>query len=208
MNYLTDMAAKLVVETGGFNGDQILAIAAAEVIKGRSYIVETGTWHGETTRWFRRMFPLIKYQGIELDPDKWWTTTQNVPDADVSLMSSKAWLAAHLHQVGDHPFFFLDAHGYNDTRSHQVLDDELEVLGLIDDPCILVHDYDDGTGLPHEPGNGPDGPVTTFVKLRPDLGLYYCKEKLSVVGAALIAKPFESEYWTLASNILGQERTL
>lgn len=189
-----------------FNSDKMLAELVTDILLYQrvTAIVETGTWHGVTTRWFLEWFPEIPYYGVEISPEKWAITKKNNPKASVSLAPSPIWLKNNMAHLGIHPFFYLDAHGFNDTRSHEVLDNELDVLVSVPNPIILVHDFDDGRGLPHEPGNDMlTGPVPGFIARRPDLVVYRSQGRLSVVGVALISKPFQ--LWDRFSDAMRAE---
>lgn len=174
-------------------GDRNLAAQLVDVIEGCSSIVETGTYLGFTTCWFNLVFPNIKYFGVEVDKDRYRKTKTRVPEVEVYLGDSESWLRVNINQLGNRPFFFLDAHWFDPWP----LSGELKIIAeQVSSPVVLVHDFNDQNGSRFDPGNDIMGPVGEFRKARNDLVLYVSSFPLRV-GVALFREAVDSEDWKL-----------
>ncbi len=124
-----------------FNGDFFADRKAIDIIAryGIRTIVETGTYEGETTRWFAEIFdgPTIT---IECDPNRFERTRerfQNVSNVVVLQGNSPEVLDRLLPHVEKPLFAFLDAH-WND---YWPLLDELEAFSQHrTEPVLMIHD--------------------------------------------------------------------
>lgn len=173
------------------SGDRLLAAALVDILDACSSITETGTYLGYTTKWFQ--FFNKPYTGIEIDEDKARSTSDKAVGAKIVVGDSAAWLKANVKSLGNKPFLFLDAHWFIPWP----LELELEILKAVEDPIILIHDFDDKSGAGFDPGNDETGPVTGFIKSRPDLTAYTLSG-VHKIGVVLITKtPVDSYYWKI-----------
>jgi hypothetical protein len=124
-----------------FNGDFLAARKAMDIIvqHGIRAVVETGTYEGETTRWFAEIFdgPIFT---IECDPNRFEHARemfQNASNVVVLQGNSPEVLDRLLPHVEKPLFAFLDAH-WND---YWPLLDELETFSQHrTEPVLMIHD--------------------------------------------------------------------
>jgi len=143
-----------------FNGDRYVASEFLRIKKEFDIrtVVETGTFQGETTRFFAEHF--YKTISIEVDPGQFASTKMRLSDlgctADLYFGNSAEYLNLLIPQrgIGDDTIFFLDAH----WGSHCPLLDELRAISKYRlRPVIVIHDMKEPSGkLGFDTYNGQD----------------------------------------------------
>jgi predicted O-methyltransferase YrrM len=143
---LRRIECKRIARRGGrpFNGDQIMTRTVDFLLTEcdvKSFI-ETGTYLGQTCRYFASRYPHLPVITVESNPD-FFDASRSVlrQYANVkSILGDSAVTVSKLVQDGVEglPLFFLDAHWYD----YLPLPDEIRSIGRhLTDAIMLIHDF-------------------------------------------------------------------
>jgi hypothetical protein len=102
-------------------------------------VIETGTYHGTTTRWFSENFDVV--HTVEVKPEHYEVALENIgkiPNIKMNLKDSPEFLEEILASVDDNKtILFLDAHWY----TNPVLDELDSIKNSGKKPIIAIHDF-------------------------------------------------------------------
>ncbi len=139
----------------GFQGDLVLQNMVRRLgASGKiTAAVETGTWQGGTTLFLSEVLPSARIYTTESDSEYYRESRRRLrdkPNIELHNLSSPDFLRRLLPQkvLGDCPFFFLDAHVYDEAP----LLEELRLLRELPRAVILIHDFE----VPDKPAFGFD----------------------------------------------------
>ena len=129
--------------TKAFNGDEILLQRVKDLVAkhGINLIVETGTYHGDTTLELSKMVPLVATIESNIE---YYKIAAPILDTATNLVrqiigdSGKIMPSLLTQCLADKILFFLDAH----WNAYNPLIDELKSIAAAKiQPVILIHDF-------------------------------------------------------------------
>lgn len=152
---LTPYRLRVYPKGAAFQGDLILQemVRRLAASGGITAVVETGTWQGSTTLFLSEVLPAVRIYTTESDSEYYRESRRRLQDklnVELHNLSSPDFLRRLLAQkvLGDCPFFFLDAHIYDEAP----LLEEMRLLRDLPQAIILIHDFE----VPGNPAFGFD----------------------------------------------------
>ncbi|MDO8563523.1 MAG: hypothetical protein Q7R87_00780 [Nanoarchaeota archaeon] len=106
-------------------------------------IIETGTYKGFTTSFFARAFPEIPIYTCEIDDFNYRTARENLKEygnVQIFKESSPKFIESLIkdNKIGKRPFFYLDAHWFNEWP----LESELNIIfNKLKSAIVLIDDF-------------------------------------------------------------------
>lgn len=124
-----------------FQGDKRKLPLVLNILENNniSAFVETGTCRGDTISFLARRFPNLPIYSCEIEKRLYQISkirTKRFPNVHVFNISSEELLKDMANEFGDHPFFFLDAHGDGPNPIKK----EIEFIKDFKEKTILIDD--------------------------------------------------------------------
>jgi hypothetical protein len=175
----------MIFANGAFNQDDYMSEKFLEIKTNFNLntVIETGTYHGTTTKWFSDNFDTV--HTVEVKPEHYEIAFEkigSIPNIKMNLKDSPVFLEEVLESIEeDKTIIFLDAHWY----TNPVLDELDAIKKSGKKPILAIHDF----MVPDHPEFGYD--------VYPDQGITYdwdwIKERIeSIYGEDQYTKEYNS----------------